>query len=357
MAFERVGIFGVGLLGGSVGLGLRERFLAREVVAYDPDPTALEAARALGVADRVEPQLGPWIAELDLGVLAAPVGALEALGRAVAEHASPRTLWTDVGSVKAPVVRALEPLLPRFVGGHPMAGSERAGVENAHAGLLQNAAWILTPSKRTAAADLKAVEELVGQLGAYPLLVSPELHDRLVARVSHLPYLLAVALNHVVDEDPNRETLMFLAAGGFRDLTRVASGSPRMSRDMVVANREAVREAARDLRRTLDELMALLDEPDAFLEKAAEAKRIRDSLPVVRRSLLPVQHDLVVAVPDRPGELARITTALGEAGVNIKDIEVLNIRDEGGAIRLGFMSAEEKAAGRKVLEDIGYRTR
>jgi prephenate dehydrogenase len=121
--FTKVGIFGTGLLGGSVGLGLRERFLANEVIAYDPDPTALEAARALGAADRIETRLGPWIAELDLGVLAAPVGALEALGREVARFASEGTLWTDVGSVKAPVVSALEPLLPRFVGGHQMAGS------------------------------------------------------------------------------------------------------------------------------------------------------------------------------------------------------------------------------------------
>jgi len=355
--YKRVGIFGMGLLGGSVGLGLRERFLAREVVAYDPDPTALEAARALGAADRIETRLGPWIADLDLGVLAAPVGALETLGRAVAGHAAPNTLWTDVGSVKGPVVEALEPLLPRFVGSHPMAGSERAGVENAHAGLLQNAAWILTPSPRSTAADLRELEHLVEALGAYPLLVAPELHDRLVARVSHLPYLLAVALNRIVDADPNRETLMFLAAGGFRDLTRVASGSPRMSRDMVVANRAALREAAADLKAVLDELVSALDHPERLFEYAQGAKRVRDSLPVVRRTLLPVQHDLVIAVPDRPGELARITSALGAAGVNIKDIEVLNVRDEGGAIRLGFVSGEEKRAGREVLEAAGYRTR
>lgn len=355
--FERVGIFGMGLLGGSVGLGLRERFLAKEVVAYDPDPTALEAARGLGAADRTETSLGPWIAELDLGILAAPVGALAALGSEVATFASSSTLWTDVGSVKAPVVAALEPLLPRFIGGHPMAGSERAGVENAHAGLLQNAAWILTPSKRTSAEDLAVLEQLVEGLGAYPLLVAPDLHDRLVARVSHLPYLLAVALNRIVDADPNRETLMFLAAGGFRDLTRVASGSPRMSRDMVVANRDALRDAARDLKQELEELIRALDDPERLLALAEEAKRVRDSLPVVRRSLLPVQYDLVVAVPDRPGELARITNALGKAGVNIKDIEVLNIRDEGGAIRLGFVSAEEKEAGRGVLMGIGYQVR
>ncbi|MGQ9510862.1 MAG: prephenate dehydrogenase/arogenate dehydrogenase family protein [Thermaceae bacterium] len=355
--YPKVGIFGMGLLGGSVALGLKERFLVEEVHAYDPDPQALEAALALGVADRVHPTIGPWVGELDLAILAAPVGALEGLGQEVARHASPRTLYTDVGSVKSRVVRALEPLLPRYVGSHPMAGSERAGVENAHAGLLQNAVWVITPTDHTDEADLKALQHLVEALGAYPILLSPELHDRLVARVSHLPYLLAVALNLLVARDEDRELLIFLAAGGFRDLTRVASGSPRMSRDMVVENRQALKEAIEDLRRLLLELEGLLDEPEALLRAAEEAKRTRDSLPIVRRSLLPEMYDLVVQVPDQPGEIARIATALGEAGVNIKDIEVLAIRDEGGAIRLGFATREERNQARLVLKGAGYRTR
>ncbi len=352
--YARVGIFGVGLLGGSVALGLKSRFLAGEVHTYDRDPRALEAALALGAADRTHTELGPWVGELDLAVLAAPVGAIPALIEAIRPYAGEGTLFTDVGSVKGPVVRAAKGL-PRFVGGHPMAGSERAGVQNAHAGLLENAVWVLTPTGDSDPADLEEVETLVGELGAYPLVLDPELHDRLVARVSHLPYLLAVALNLLVSRDEKKDLLMFLAAGGFRDLTRVASGSPRMSRDMVVENRKAVREALADLRAVLGELEAALEHPEAFIRLAEEAKRTRDALPVVKRSLLPVRHELVVQVPDRPGELARITTALGEAGVNIKDIEVLTIRDAGGAIRLGFAEPGEKAAARRVLEGIGYR--
>ena len=355
--FRKAGIFGMGLLGGSVGLGLRERFLAQEVHAYDPDPEALEAALAVGAADRVHTELGAWTAELELGVLAAPVGVLPELGRAVRAHAAPHTLWTDVGSVKAPVVAALTPLLPRFVGGHPMAGSERSGVRHAHAGLLENAVWVITPSEATPPEDQRALAELVKHLGAYPLVLPPALHDRLVARISHLPYLLAVALNLLVAKNGEREHLMFLAAGGFRDLTRVASGSPRMSRDMVWENRAALREALADFRSVLEELEALLEDPEGLLAAAIRAKRTRDSLPIVRRSLLPEMHDLVVQVPDRPGQLARITSALGAAGVNIKDNEVLTIRDEGGAIRLGFGSREESVRAREVLEGVGYRVR
>lgn len=353
--FRKVGIFGVGLLGGSVALGLKERFLAEEVHAYDQDPVALEKALFLGVADRVHTQLGPWVAELDLGVLAAPVGALPALGEALAPLAHPESLWTDVGSVKGEVVAALEGRLPHYLGGHPMAGSERAGVENAHAGLLQNAVWVLTPTDRTPLRAKEGVRRLVEALGAYPLEMPPLLHDRLVARISHLPYLLAVALNRMVAQSPHRDLLIFLAAGGFRDLTRVASGSPRMSRDMVVANKEALKEAIEELRAVLLELEELLEAPEALLEAAEAAKRTRDSLPIVRRSLLPEMHDLVVQVPDRPGEIARIATALGEAGVNIKDIEVLTIREAAGALRLGFATREERERARAVLQGVGYR--
>ncbi|WP_114312684.1 prephenate dehydrogenase/arogenate dehydrogenase family protein [Thermus caldifontis] len=353
--FGKVGVFGVGLLGGSVALGLKERFLAEEVHAYDQDPEALEKALFLGVADRIHPKPGPWVGELELGILAAPVGALADLGKTLAPFAHPQSLWTDVGSVKAKVVGALEGLLPHFLGGHPMAGSERAGVENAHAGLLQNAIWVLTPTERTSPKAKESLRQLVEALGAYPLEIPPELHDQLVARISHLPYLLAVALNHLVAHSPHRDLLMFLAAGGFRDLTRVASGSPRMSRDMVVENKEALKEAIEELRGVLWELEGLLDEPEALLRVAEEAKRTRDSLPIVRRSLLPEMHDLVVQVPDRPGEIARIATALGEAGVNIKDIEVLTIREEAGAIRLGFASREERARAKEVVSQAGYR--
>jgi prephenate dehydrogenase len=355
--FAKVGVFGVGLLGGSVALGLKERFLAEEVHVYDPDPLALEKALFLGVADRAHREIGPWVGELSLGILAAPVGALKALGQAIAPHAHPESLWTDVGSVKAKVVEALENLLPHFLGGHPMAGSERAGVENAHAELLENAVWVLTPTHRTTPRAREGIRRLVEALGAYPLEVPPRLHDELVARISHLPYLLAVALNRMVAQSRDKDLLMFLAAGGFRDLTRVASGSPRMSRDMVVENKEALKGAIEELREVLLELEGLLESPEALLEAAEEAKRTRDSLPIVRRSLLPEMHDLSVQVPDRPGEIARIATALGEAGVNIKDIEVLTIREEAGALRLGFATREERERAREVLKEAGYRVR
>jgi len=353
--FHTVVIAGVGLIGGSIGLGTRQRFLAERVVGLDRDPAALEAARGMGVIDEAQLQPGPWLKEADLVVLATPARTLVPLAESLRPFLSPHTALTDVGGIKAEVCRALSDL--PFVGGHPMAGSERVGVQHADAALLENAVWVLTPDETTDPEALARVRSFVEHLGARPIETPPEQHDRLVAAVSHLPYLTAVALTELAAGDTERDLMMLLAAGGFRDLTRVASGSPRMSRDMVVGNEGALRRALRRFRAKLDELEALLDDPEGMLERAEAAKRTRDAFPIVRRSLLPARFEVVIAVPDRPGELARITKALGDAGVNIKDIEVLSIREAGGAVRLAFESEEDLKVGTHALTGAGYEAR
>ncbi len=354
-------IAGVGLIGGSVALGLRERFMAREVIGFDTDPETLTTALGLGVIDAAHLEIGAWLAGADLVILAAPVRALPDLASRMAKFAGPDTVFTDVGSVKAPLLDALSglpaELRKRFVGGHPMAGSERAGVQHASAGLLENAIWVLTPTTETDPSALERVRHMVESLGANPVVLQPDAHDRLVATVSHLPYLSALALTRLIARHEDRDGLALLAAGGFRDLTRVASGDARMSRDMVVENRAALREAISRYRAELENLEAMLDAPDTLMDAALEGKRTRDSLPVVRRSLLPALHDLVVAIPDKPGEFARITTLVGDAGINIKDIEVLAIRDQGGAVRLGFAELEEATGAKIALENAGYVVR
>ncbi len=391
--FGTLVVAGVGLIGGSVALGARQRFLAERVVGLDRDPAVLEAARGLGAIDEAQLTPGAWLADADLVVLATPGHALVPTGLAIQPYLRPGAVMTDVGSVKEPVVNGLRGPRGangvRFVGGHPMAGSERGGVLNADASLLENAVWVLTPEAgagastrsgagsdpgRTAAAAgrtgpdepegahtdpdaLARVRGFVEALGARPIEVSPQQHDRLVATVSHLPYLASVALTALVGEADERDLMMLLAAGGFRDLTRVASGDPLMSRDMVAGNREAVRAALHGYRAQLERLEDLLAEPDALLEAGENARRTRDAIPIVRRGLLPARFEVVIAVPDRPGELARITHALGEAQVNVKDIEVLGVRESGGAIRLAFATADEQERGAAALQKAGYEAR
>lgn len=353
--FDTAVVAGVGLIGGSVALGLRQRFLAKRVIGLDLNMDTLREAEALGVVDEVRPTPGPWLAEADLVILAAPMRALAPLARELAPFLNPAALVMDVGSVKGGIAAEMERLNVRnFVAGHPMAGSERGGVTHARASLLENAVWVLTPIEHTPLTALSRARSLVEHLGAAPVVMPPDAHDALVATISHLPYLMSLALTHMVARD---ERLSLLAAGGFRDLTRIASGDPRMSRDMVVENKDALREALSRFHRQLERLEADLDEPEELLAAAQEGKRTRDSLPVVKRSLLPAKHDLVVAVPDKPNQIGVVTQALGAEGVNIKDIEVLAIREEGGALRLGLESPEEVQRAAEILTGIGYEVR
>ncbi|MDO4247181.1 MAG: prephenate dehydrogenase [Deinococcus sp.] len=353
--FQRAVVAGVGLIGGSVALGLRERGLAGHIIGLDASAATLREAEALGMIDEVRPRVGEWLRQADLVILAAPMRALAPLAAEMAPFLSPSALVTDVGSVKGGIAAELQALgVRQFVPGHPMAGSERGGVTHARASLLENAVWVLTPTEHTPLTALTRVRSLVEALGAAPVVMPPEAHDSLVATISHLPYLASLALTHMVARD---ERLSLLAAGGFRDLTRVASGDPRMSRDMVVENRVALREALGRFRTQLERLERDLDDPEELLAAAHEGKRTRDSLPVVRRSLLPLRHDLVVAVPDRPNQIGAVTQALGEAGVNIKDIEVLAIREDGGSLRLGLETPEDAQKAAAILQQVGYEVR
>lgn len=367
MTVEPIGtaaVAGVGLIGGSIGLGIRRHAAARRVVGFDVDPVTLEAAQGLGVVDETRLAPGPWLEEVDLLVLAAPAGSLVPLAELLLPHLRDGAVVTDVGSVKGPVVAGIRELLARpgmpavrFVGGHPMAGSERGGVLHADAGLLENAVWVLTPEHDSDPSALAAVQGFVAALGARPIEMTPDQHDELAATVSHLPYLAAVALTGLVDDGEDRELKMLLAAGGFRDLTRVASGDPRMSRDMLYTNRAAVLAALRRFREQLGSLESLLAEPDALLARAEAAKRARDGIPIVRRGLLPARFEATVAVLDQPGELAKITRALADAGINIKDLEVLSVRESGGALRLAFEDAEQLRSAAAVLASDGYQVR
>ncbi len=345
-------IAGVGLIGGSIGLGAKQRFLAERVIGLDKDPEALETAKKRGAIDEAYSEAGDWLKEADLVIMASPVKTLVPLAKRLEPFLGKNTVLTDVGGVKTEVVEALSHL--RFVGSHPMAGSEKSGVAHADAALLENAVWVLTPSKDTDPATLALVREFITHLGARPIRTSPEQHDRLVAAVSHVPYLAAVALTQLIGDDEDRELMMLLAAGGYRDLTRIASGNPLMSRDMVTGNKLAVKATLEKLSAQLDELETLLDSPEDLLKSAEGAKATRDSFPVVRRSLLPAKYEVVVAVQDKPGQLAIITGALGEASINIKDIEMLGIREAGGAVRLAFEDEPQYKRAIQTLRNIGY---
>jgi prephenate dehydrogenase len=274
--FGRVAIIGLGLMGGSLGLALRaggaDGRLASVVVGYDAAPGVAERALARGALDLVCASAAEAAQMADLVVIATPTLAAEQTLRAVASHLAPDVVVTDLCSVKAPLVRLAPQALSRpqqFVGGHPMAGMERSGIEAATADLYRRARWALTPTPLTAPDALRRVRALVVALGAEPVELDAEAHDLAVAGISHLPLTLAVALTQTLAEADDWPTMALLAAGGYRDATRVAAGDPVMGRDILLTNRAALLARLDAFMEALATLRAIIARGDAVEIEAA----------------------------------------------------------------------------------------
>jgi prephenate dehydrogenase len=277
MVWKKIALVGVGLLGGSLGLALRKSGLAGRVEGYVRRAESVAECQGLGVVDEASTDLPEVVDGADLAVLCTPIGQMRELATRMAPMLQAGAIVTDVGSVKAPVVRELEPIIARnrarFVGSHPMAGAEKMGVRAARPDLFANAVCVITPGPATARESVQAVERFWASVGARPLQLPPELHDELVGRSSHLPHVLAAQLANSVlaPEHPMEQRL--LCANGFRDTTRIASGSPEMWRDIALANRANLVDAISAFIAELSEFQNQLERGDgeaveAFFERA-----------------------------------------------------------------------------------------
>ncbi len=321
---KSVALVGTGLIGGSIGLALRRAGVT--VRGFDRDAEHAAAALDAGAVDLLAPDLAAAVADADLTVVAVPVGHVaEVVIEALDAGAG---LVTDVGSVKAPVVAAVEAARPdasaRYVGGHPMAGSEQEGLAGASADLFVGATWVLTPTGRTDPEVFAELRSWVSSLGAEAIAVAPELHDAMVAVVSHVPQLAASTLMNVANQGTEEHAVLLrLAAGGFRDMTRIASSHPAIWPDICLANRDAIVGA---LDAYLDELTRVRDivvqgDRDGLLTLLADARAARRNLPTG----LPVEESLIelrIPVPDREGVIAEVTTFAARFGINIADLEI-----------------------------------
>ena len=271
---RKLAILGPGLLGGSIGLAARHRKIAGKVSSWARRQEAADEAYKLGAADEATTDLNRVVADAELVVLAVPIGAMQALSKQI----PPGCVVTDVGSVKYPVVNALAGILPKFVGAHPMAGSEQAGIEAARRDLFENAVCIVTPREDTDKAALNLVFEFWKSLGCQVRTLAPQEHDEIIARVSHLPHLVAAAVVNVVCND-GAHPLNFVGPG-FKDFTRIASGPPEMWTEIAVENRQEITRALDALIEDLGKLRTALENADAIELRAMlkRAKHYRDEL-------------------------------------------------------------------------------
>ena len=343
---RRANVIGLGLIGGSVALGLSAR--GWTVNGEDQDPARVDVARRRGVirATGLDP-------EATVTFVATPVSSIpEAVRRALAGTTG---VVTDVGSVKGPIAAAVAD--PRFCAGHPMAGSELDGLDGADAAMFEGAVWVLTPTAETADTTFAAVARIVSDLGAEVVALPPDRHDTLVAVVSHVPHLTAAALMTVADQRAEEHAaLLRLAAGGFRDMTRIAAGRPDLWLDICAENRTAIVDALDALVDRLSRMRQTVagDERDVLLADLTRARDARINLPgrVARSAEM---AEVRTVIPDRPGAAAEVFTLAAELGVNVTDFEVYHSAEGARGVLILLIDAAQGDLFRGGLIARGFR--
>jgi prephenate dehydrogenase len=351
----KIAVLGVGLIGGSIGLAARER-LDAEVAGYDPDRSNADLALEREAIDRAPASLAEAVEGAELIFCAAPVNALPGLAAKALDAAPDECAVTDVGSVKRGVIAALGSE-GRFIGGHPLAGAETSGVENARADLFQGARWYLTPTANTVGLLYDRLQRAIADMGARPQAIEAETHDRLMATISHLPHVVANVLVSQAAAALSEEAEHLPEVGpSFRDATRVAGANPAIWGDIFAGNREAV--------------AAEIDATIARLEEAADLLRSGDRDAVAswheyagkrRRELIDAEiaggplHELRVRVPNRPGIVAEVALELGRAGVNIEDMALYPAADmTSGAISLYIAGDDQAERAEGLIRELGH---
>jgi prephenate dehydrogenase len=351
----RIAVLGVGLIGGSIGLAARRR-LEAEVVGYDPNRGTLDQALEEGAVSRPALSVAEACEGADAVFCAAPVAGLAALAAEALAASGPDTVVTDVGSTKRAIVAALGED-ERFIGGHPLAGAETAGVGNARAELFEGARWYLTPTARSSGLLYDRLQRTVTGLGARPQAIEPEAHDRLMATISHLPHVVANALAAEAAAELTRDSERMPEVGpSFRDTTRVAGANPAIWTDIFASNSEAVAAAVEAVARRLDEAAALIRSGDRDAVAAWHAAAGED-----RRRLLESEleagplRELRIVVANRPGTIAQLALTLSEAGVNIEDMALHPAPDmSSGAVTLWVSGDTGAARARELVRELGH---
>jgi prephenate dehydrogenase len=342
-------VVGLGLIGASVALALSET--GWSVTGVDSDDATTTAALAGSVVTGTD-----LPSDVDLVVIATPAGLVARLASEVLEQlTNPDVVVTDVAGVKASIVAHVAD--ERFLGGHPMAGSELRGLSGARAELFRGSTWVLTPTDRTSPTTYSTLHGILREIGANVVAVGAEDHDRLVAIASHVPHLLAGSLMNEASQVAEQDAVLLqLAAGGFRDMTRIAAGDPGIWPDILFENRDAVVQSLEALEARLQGLReALLDDGrDVILESLLSAASARRQLPGRALSSEDLAY-LRVKVSDEPGVLARVTRSASDLAVNIYDIEIAHgIEGTGGTLLLAI-DAQQSQMFADALAALGFQ--
>ena len=355
---EKICIIGLGLMGGSLALGLKNKGFKGTIIGYDTNASYMEEAKVSGAIDLGARSIKEAVGDADIIVIAVSLLYYENILREINKYGKKYAIITDVGSVKKYPLEIADRTIKRemdFIGGHPMSGSEKSGFKASNPFLYENAYYFLTPTDETPLYVMEKIKAMIEFLGAYPVIVSPGEHDRIVSRISHLPHLIAVTLVNLMGREDNLDYLTFIG-GGFRDTTRIASGNTKMWKDICRANKDEIIKSIDSFQDLLEEFKEnLINNEEESIERSLEmGKSIRDEIPNQTKGYISPLFEVVMSIEDKPGVLGEITQMIGENGINIKRIEILNARqDEPGALRMGFDTDIDRYLSIELLKSKG----
>ena len=356
MVDKKISVIGLGLIGGSIVKALKERMNITNIAAVDNNVESLNQALEEGYITRGFSKLDEYIFDSDIIFICTPVSTTISYIKTLKDNC----IITDTSSTKGNIIDYINSLdnPPCFIGGHPMTGAEKMGFKSSYAHLFENAYYILSHTKNSTDDHMNTLCEIIEGIGAIPLKLDAQIHDKITATISHVPHVIASALvNLVKNSDSEDKKMQTLAAGGFKDITRIASSSPQMWENIVLSNSEKIKKILFDFIETVHSFMEYIDNNDSkniynFFESA---KLYRDSFSDNQKGLIQPLNELVVDVIDRPGIIGDIATLLGQNGVNIKNINVSNSREfEQGCLRITLPDSYSVNISYDLLTSKGY---
>lgn len=360
MSFEKVGFIGLGLIGGSIAKTIKKKYPDTTLIATARHADTIQEAHDFGTIENDTLLPLSDFADCDYIFLCTPVQQNLIYLKKLKSVIKPSCIITDVGSVKSDIHKAVTALgmEANFIGGHPMCGSEKTGFFNATEYLLENAYYIITPTAKTTPAQLEEFHALVKSLGSVPMILDYEKHDFATAAISHLPHIIASSLvNLVSDLDDEQETMRTIAAGGFKDITRIASSSPVMWQNICLSNQEQILKLLDNYIHTLEVMRTNIADADspALLDAFTAAKDYRDSITITAKGALKNVYELYLDLIDETGGIATVATILASNNLSIKNIGIIHNREfEGGVLRLEMYDGESLALAVALLKKHHY---
>lgn len=360
MAHLTFGFIGLGLIGGSIARALKANDSGCRIVAYDTDKNAISLAYSEGIVDVLVSEIDSRFTDCDYVFLCAPVSFNIRNAEKVGPLLKKGAILTDVSSVKTEIHDAIKRLglEDSFIGGHPMAGSERIGFANSKAKLLENAYYVVTRTPSNSDGHIESFCDLVRSMGAIPLVMDAQQHDYVTAAISHVPHVISASLvNLVHDSDSPDEEMKTIAAGGFKDITRISSSSPEMWKQICISNSDNVSKLLGDYIKSLEKIKGSIDskDPDGLKEFFSSARSYRDSFMDSSRGPIKSSNSIHVEIYDEPGTLAVVATILASRGINLKNLGIIHNREfETGSLRIDLHDENDVRKAKEALEEHGY---